>query len=185
MTVTYSTPCCAPLLEHSQKWGRLDNATEHAASVGLIVLVPEVTSARTVKFTLDELYRHAEAAVVGEVHGVVSAAGHRYADIQVHEVLKGEAEPVIRVIAESTWRCDASDALEPGTRVLLFLGRRDAAAQQAVPMRGYVPFAGRDRVQRLSGAAKLPGAIAESVQRQELHAVLTTEVFARYLATLD
>ena len=102
----------------------MENAAPSSASVGLIVLVPEVASARTVRFTLDELFRHAEAAVIGEVQGVVTSNGSRFADIHVHEVLKGEADPVIRVIAESTWRLDASEGLEPGSRIVLFLGKR-------------------------------------------------------------
>jgi hypothetical protein len=152
----------------------------------LIVFVPEVASARTVRFTLDELFRHAEAAVIGEVHGVVCSAGRRFADIHVHEVLKGEAEPVIRVIAESAWRVDASEDLEPGARIVLFLGKREAQPPRAMAFnRGYMPFAGRENVRRLSGVTELPAAIAEDVQRQNLQAVLTTEVFARYLATLE
>ncbi len=52
-------------------------------AVGLIVLVPGLASARGVSVTLDELYKHAEAVVIGEVAGVVVVNGHRYADIQV------------------------------------------------------------------------------------------------------
>ena len=48
-----------------------------------------------------------------------------------------------------------------------------------------MPFVGRENVRRLSGVTQLPASIAEDVQRQDLQAVLTTEVFARYLATLD
>ncbi|MEZ0311162.1 MAG: hypothetical protein ACAI38_05285 [Myxococcota bacterium] len=164
----------------------MENAAPSNASVGLIVLVPEVASARTVRFTLDELFRHAEAAVIGEVHGVVNSSGGRFADIHVHEVLKGEADPVIRVIAESAWRLDASDVLEAGSRIVLFLGKREAQPHRALAFnRGYMPFAGRENVRRLSGVTQLPASIADDVQRQDLQAVLTTEVFARYLATLD
>ena len=187
MAVTDPTPTNDRLLG-SKGVATLINATHDAASVGLIVLVPEVASAKTVRFTLDELYRHAEAAVLGEVYGVVSAGGHRYADIHVREVLKGDADPIIRVIAGSQWR-DASDTLEAGMRVVLFLGKRDTARASALPInplpKGYVPFAGRDSVRMLSNKVTLPPSVAEDVQRQELQAVLTNEVFARYLATLD
>lgn len=185
-TVTYLTPLRDRLLGSSRE-SRLDNTTHHA-SVGLIVLVPEVSSAKTVQFTLDELYRHAAAAVIGEVYGVISAGGNRYADIHVRDVLKGDADPIIRVIAESQWR-DASSTLEAGMRVLLFLGKRDAARASALPIspmpRGYVPFAGRDPVRLLGAKVHVPTAIAEDVRRHDLQAVLTNEVFAQYLATLD
>ncbi len=171
---------------HNQRGLIVENATHAGASVGLILLVPEVASARTVRFTLDELYRHAEAAVIGEVQGVVMSEGRRFADIQVHEVLKGDVDPVIRVIAESAWRLDAGSGLEPGSRIVFFLGRRETDPARALPTgRGYVPFAGRENVRVLSGSPKLPASIAEDVQRHDLQAVLTTEVFARYLATLD
>lgn len=152
----------------------LNNTTPLDASVGLIVLVPEVATAKTVRFTLDELYRLADAAVVGEVHGVITVGCHRYADIHVHEVIKGDADPIIRVIGESSWRT-THDNLLPGDKVLLFLGKREVTRATTLPLHGYVPFAGRDRVRKL----------ADDVQRQDVQAVLTNEVFARYLTTLE
>ncbi len=166
----------------------MNDTTPHAASVGLIVLVPEVATAKTVRFTLDELYRLAEAAVIGEVHGVIAVGGHRYADIHVHEVIKGDVDPIIRVIGESSWRA-ADDNLLPGARVLLFLGKREATRATALPLsatrRGYIPFAGRDRVRKLADHMRLPGSVADDVQRHDLQAVLTNEVFARYLMSLE
>ncbi len=159
------------------------------SSVGLIVLVPGLTSAKSVSVTLDELYKHAEAVVIGEVAGVVIVNGHRYADIQVEQVLKGEVEPTVRVIAESTWRCDVSNAVQAGARVVLFLGKRDPRYLGARAIehagRGYFPFVGREHVRLLSEEVQLPAAIADEVKRRDLHAILTTDVFVRYLSTLD
>ncbi len=160
-----------------------------ASSVGLIVLVPGLASARGVSVTLDELYKHAEAVVIGEVAGVVIVNGHRYADIQVERILKGEVEPTVRVIAESTWRCDVSNAVQAGARVVLFLGKRDPKYLGAHAIehagRGYFPFMGREHVRLLSNDVELPTAIADEVKRRDRQAILTTDVFVRYLSTID
>ena len=159
------------------------------SAVGLIVLVPGLASTRGVSVTLDELYKHAEGVVIGQVAGVVVVNEHRYADIQVERILKGAFEPTVRVIAESTWRCDVSNAVQAGARVVLFLGKRDPkyAGAHAIEHagRGYFPFVGREHVRLMNDEVQLPSSLADEVRRRDRQAILTTDVFVRYLATLD
>jgi hypothetical protein len=160
-----------------------------SSAVGLIVLVPGLSSTKGVSITLDELYKHAQAVVIGEVAGVVEVNGHRYADIQVEQILKGAVEATVRVIAESTWRCDVSDAVQGGARVVLFLGKRDPRFDNARSIehagRGYFPFVGREHVGLLNRDLELPSSLADEVQRRDREVILTTDVFVRYLSTLD
>lgn len=157
-------------------------------TAGLIVLVPGLPSARGVSVTLDELYKHSEAVVIGEVAGVVIVNGHRYADIQVERIIKGAVEHTVRVVAESTWRCDVSNAVQAGARVVLFVGKRDAklgAHTIEHAGRGYFPFVGREHVRLLSNEVEMPASIADEVKRRDRQAIMTTDVFIRYLTTLD
>ncbi len=94
----------------------------------------------------------------------------------------------MRVIAESTWRCDVSNAVQAGARVVLFVGKRDARLGARViehAGRGYFPFVGREHVRLLSDEVELPASIADEVKRRDRQAIMTTDVFIRYLTTLD
>jgi hypothetical protein len=103
--------------------------------------------------------------------------------------LKGAVEPTVRVIAESTWRCDVSNAVQGGARVVLFLGKREPKYENARAIehagRGYFPFVGREHVGLLNNEVELPAAIVDEVEKHDRQAILTTDVFVRYLSTID
>jgi hypothetical protein len=155
------------------------NTMDAANTVGLVALVPGLASATRVRSTLDTLCRQAEAVVLGEVHGVAIHGEHRYADISVARVVKGDEGQLQHVIAEATWRCAVSDAVRPGSRVVLFLGKQSTT--QPLPKKRDFRYINRTR----SADVELPASVADEVKRHSMQVVLTTDVFARYLATLD